>query len=217
MSGSNHGVDETSYLLAAVNRFLAQSLTNADIVWSYSGVRPLTDGGEDDPSSVSRDYRLELDGDLAMAPLLSVLGGKVTTYRRLAEEALTVLAPWFPGLGPKWTAAAHLPGGDIAGGDMPAYLSDLKRRHPKLVPATVQAIARRHGSDTDTVLGDAKSEQDLGPLVCPGLTARELAVFKDREWAQTADDVLWRRSKIGLHLGSDAARANASAQIEDRL
>lgn len=208
---------ETSYLLAAVNRYLAQSLATADIVWSYSGVRPLTGGGEDDPSSVSRDYRLELDGSLSEAPLLSVLGGKVTTYRRLAEEALAVLAPWFPGLGPKWTAAAHLPGGDIDNGGMPAFLSDLKRRYPKLVAATVQAIARRHGSETGTVLGDAKSEQDLGPVVCPGLTARELAVFKDREWAQTADDVLWRRSKIGLHLGTDAARANASGQIEDRL
>jgi glycerol-3-phosphate dehydrogenase len=162
------------------------------IVWRYAGVRPLYDDGEANPSEITRDYVLKLD--TAGAPLLSVFGGKITTYRRLAEEALHKLhAPGRP-----WTSTAPLPGGDFSGG-LPALEAMLAARFPWLAAAQRQRLARAYGSETITLLGDAQRLEDLGAQYGGGLSARELDWLQREEWARTAEDVLWRRSKLGLH------------------
>ncbi|MEZ5851362.1 MAG: glycerol-3-phosphate dehydrogenase [Hyphomicrobiaceae bacterium] len=203
---------EETYLLAAANGFLAKPLEASAIVWRYAGVRPLYDDASDNPSAVTRDYRLELEAGGGLPPLLTVLGGKVTTYRRLAEEAMDRLTPHLPGAGPAWTERASLPGGDIAHGDFAAFAADLARRHPRFDAAWLAQLGRRHGSLTDTVLGDARGPADLGADLGAGLTEREVAYMRDHEWARTADDVLWRRTKAGLDL-DPSQRAVAEAAI----
>ena len=193
---------EEMYLLDLANRFLKTPLKPADIVWRYSGVRPLYDDASTDASAVSRDYKLELVASRDLPPLLTVLGGKVTTYRRLAEEAMDRLGPHLARVGPAWTAAATLPGGDLPGGDFEAYLKDLRRRKPGFDPELLRGMARRHGTDCETIIGDARDQAGLGQSFGAGLTEREVIHMRDREWARTAEDVLWRRSKVGLHLAA---------------
>ena len=193
--------EETRYLLEAANRFLAKPLAEGDIVSSYAGVRPLYDDGSPNPSEVTRDYVLKLDrGGGAEPPLLTVFGGKITTYRRLAEEALAKLAPSFPAAGGAWTAREALPGGD---GDSPIGGGELQARYANLGAELLAGIVRRHGSRTPRVLGQARQRADLGRDFGAGLTAREVEYMRAHEWAITAEDVLWRRSKCGLHM--DAA------------
>ncbi len=190
--------EETRYLLEAVNRFLAQPLAERDIVWSYAGVRPLYDDGSADPSQVTRDYVLKLDEERGAAPLLTLFGGKITTYRPLAEEALAKLAPFFPGMKGTWTAHEPLPGGDI--GSFRGFVGEMRERYPGLPAEVVEGVARRHGSRTPHVLGEARSMDDLGRHFGAGLTQREVEHFVTDEWAATAEDVLWRRTKCGLHM-----------------
>jgi glycerol-3-phosphate dehydrogenase len=195
--------EETYYLLTLVNTYLARPLASTDVVWTYSGVRPLYDDGTSDPSAVTRDYVLKLDparngASAARAPVLSIFGGKITTYRKLAEAALGDLKPCFPALGPEWTGSATLPGGDLPQGDREAWIAELTRRYPALPPSLLRALAHRHGTRTLTVLGDARSAGDLGEDFGAGLTEREIAYFRDEEWASSAEDVLWRRTKCGL-------------------
>ena len=194
---------EIDYLLELVNSYLATPLTRADVVWSFSGVRPLHDDGSSDPTAVTRDYVFKVDaleGEPGpnRAPVLSIFGGKITTYRKLAEAALAVLAPYFPGMQPVWTRNAPLPGGDLPNRDRNALFAQLCRRYPDLPAELLRGLARRHGTRALHVLGDAKRMVDLGRDFGAGLTAREIDYLIAEEWARTADDVLWRRTKCGL-------------------
>jgi glycerol-3-phosphate dehydrogenase len=205
--------DEVDYLLALANGYLATPLAKADIVWTYSGVRPLYDDGSSDPSAVTRDYVLKVDAgdDGKGAPVLSIFGGKITTYRKLAESALAELKPYFPALSAPWTHTEVLPGGDLPGGDRAAFLAALCRRYPQLPAELLRALAGRHGTRTLDVVGDARAPADLGRDFGASLTAREIDFLVRNEWAHDADDVLWRRTKCGLPMSPaqrDAVRAH---------
>lgn len=204
--------EETDYLLEAAGRFFARPPAADDIVWRFAGVRPLVEDGARTPSSVSRDYRLDLVQNGGAPPLLNVVGGKITTFRRLAEAALARLAAFFPGMGPAWTATAPLPGGDLGDGGVASFGADLVRRHPELAEATLLRLADLYGTRAERVLGDARRDADLGPGMGGGLTPREVLYLRDHEWARTPEDVLWRRTKAGLHIGA-AELDRASAQI----
>lgn len=199
--------EEEDYLLALTRRFFAAPPARDDIVWSFAGVRPLYgEDGAGDASAVTRDYRVELR--LAGgAPLLTVLGGKLTTYRKLAEAALEKLAPHFPRMGPAWTATAKLPGGDLGNGGLAGFIRALCRRHRGFDAAYLGRLARRYGSLTDDVLGDAREVADLGAALGGGLTEREVVYLRENEWAREPDDVLWRRTKCGLHMTADERSA----------
>lgn len=193
---------EIRYLLAAANRYLARPLSENDVVWSYSGVRPLYDDGSSNPSKTTRDYHLALDAR-DDAPLLSVFGGKITTYRTLAEAALARLHPWLPTSRGAWTATEALPGAE-GWQDRDAAREALRMHYPALPSYLVDRLFDRHGNATQFVLGNARTEADLGTHFGGDLYEREVRYFIEHEWARSADDVLWRRSKAGLQL--DAAQ-----------
>jgi len=212
--------DEITYLLNLANAYLARPLARADVVWTYSGVRPLYDDGASDPSAITRDYVLKVDAlpgapGPGRAPVLSIFGGKITTYRKLAEHALAELAPYFPGLKPAWTRTAPLPGGDLPGGDRNAWFAELCRRYPELPAPLLQALAHRHGTRAVRILGDARTVADLGQDFGAELTAREIDYLLAEEWAVTADDVLWRRTKCGLPMDIEQ-RAAVAAYVGQR-
>jgi glycerol-3-phosphate dehydrogenase len=190
--------EETDYLIAAANRFLAKEISRKDVVWSYAGVRPLYDDGSADPSQVTRDYTLKVDEEGGRAPLLTVFGGKITTYRRLAEEAMAMLRPYFPTQRGDWTGAEELPGGDV--GHFNAYRDAMHARYPKVGRELVEGVVRRHGSNAPKVLRDARFPEGLGRNFGAGLTQYEVEYLVAEEWAETAEDVLWRRTKCGLHM-----------------
>jgi glycerol-3-phosphate dehydrogenase len=200
---------ETDYLLASVNRFLRTPVVREDVVWSYSGLRPLFDDGALNASVVTRDYAFDLDARPGEAPLLSVFGGKLTTARVLAEHALSELAPHLPAFGPAWTARAFLPGGDFADGDFDAFLRELTRRAPFLDAPVARRLARAYGTRAYDLLGAAQSRADLGADYGGGLTEAELDYLTRVEWARSAEDVLWRRSKLGLRLSPEQRAAVA--------
>ncbi|HEX5127693.1 MAG TPA: glycerol-3-phosphate dehydrogenase C-terminal domain-containing protein, partial [Rhodocyclaceae bacterium] len=156
-----------------------------------------------DASSVTRDYTLELDTQ--GPPLLSIFGGKLTTYRRLAEEVIHSLQPLLSNAATDWTADVPLPGGDMPNGNFKQFLSQLRHDYPSLPAPQLLRWAHAYGSRVRQMLGGGKSVADLGAEVLPGLYECELHYLIDHEWAVTADDILWRRSKLGLHLGADAA------------
>jgi glycerol-3-phosphate dehydrogenase len=209
--------DEVEYLLALANAYLARPLAKRDVVWSYSGVRPLYDDGESDPSSITRDYVLKLDAgaDGKAPPVLSIYGGKLTTYRKLAEAVLDELRPHFPGMRAPWTAKDVLPGGDLPAPDREAWMRDLAGRYTGLPPGLVADIGSRHGARALDVLGDAKTLADLGTDFGGNLCEREVAYFVEHEWAVAADDVLWRRTKAGLGM-SEAQRGAVAAYLGER-
>jgi glycerol-3-phosphate dehydrogenase len=196
---------ETDYLIAAVNRYLAKPITREEVCWSYAGVRPLYDDGTADPSAVTRDYVFKLGHAGRKAPLLTVFGGKLTTYRCLAEEAMQRLAPFFPGLKGSWTATEALPGGDVP--HFNRFRDEMSARYRELGRDLLDGIVRRHGSRTPAVLGDAHKLADLGRYFGGGLTEREAAHAREHEWAGTAEDVLWRRTKCGLHMSEPERQA----------
>lgn len=191
--------EEITYLCRAVNRYLDKPVTPADVAWHYAGIRPLYDDGSSDPSAVTRDYTLRVDDDQGAMAVLSVFGGKITTYRRLAEHALERLAPYFPGLKPAWTARTPLPGSGFDAGRDAAF-AHLSSRYVQIPQDALRGIFRRHGTLAVAVLGNARSEADLGEHFGADLYALELRYFIDHEWVRTAADALWRRSKSGLHL-----------------
>lgn len=191
---------EIDYLCNVVNRHFVKQITPEDVVWTYSGVRPLYDDGADDPSAVTRDYVLELDGGNGVPPLLSVFGGKITTYRKLAEAALAKLLPALGAESKGWTAEAALPGGDIAHADFHTFLVALEGRHEWLPKPLARRLARAYGTRVEHMLGDAASLADLGEDFGDGVYEAEIRYLMDQEWALDADDVLWRRSKLGLHV-----------------
>ena len=205
--------NEIDYLCEVVNRYFKSTLSPRDVVHAFSGVRPLYEDDTDNPSAVTRDYFFDLvgtPGDPEQAALLSVYGGKITTFRKLAEHAMQKLAPFFPRARSDWTAAAKLPGGNLPNGDVEAALDAWKRAHPWL-PAELSARWMRcYGSLAEQVLGDARSMADLGQDFGAGLTEHEVRYLMAQEWAQSADDILWRRTKCGLHMSS--AQREAFAQ-----
>jgi len=200
------GEEEVRYLCRAASRYLADPVEPSQVVWRYAGVRPLYDDGSRDPSAVTRDYALRVDDEAGRAPVLSVFGGKITTYRRLAEQALHRLAPYFPQAGGDWTASTPLPGSDFA--DRKEAFAALSARYPTVPAEVLHGVFRRHGSLAPQVLGDGQ----LGEHYGAGLTEREVRYFVDCEWAHSAEDVLWRRSKAGLHLDQ-----GQQAQIREAL
>ncbi len=201
---------ETAYLCAAVSEYFRSPVTPAEVIWSDSGVRPLYDDGASKAQEATRDYVLTLDAANGAAPLLSVFGGKLTTHRRLAEAALDRLAPHLPPMRPAWTADAHLPGGDYAHDGTPALAARLRAERPFLSAPQAARLARSYGTDALAMLEGAAAEADLGQEFGAGLTAREVRWMAEREWARTAEDVLWRRSKLGLRIGA-AGRAALDA------
>ncbi len=208
--------DEVDYLLALANTYLARPLARSDVVWTFSGVRPLYDDGAEDPSAITRDYVLKLDraAEGAGAPALSIFGGKLTTYRKLAEHALSELRPFFPDMKPSWTAGAVLPGGDLPDADLGAFLADTARRYAFLPGEAVRGIFRRHGTRGFDLLADVRRASDLGRHFGEGLTALEIDYLLQHEWATSAEDVLWRRTKAGL--GMTGAQRNAVTAYVER-
>lgn len=204
--------DEIDYLLGAVGDFFSTNPKRQDIVWDYSGVRSLfDDDSAATASKVTRDYHLDMVTGDDQPPLLSVFGGKITTYRCLAEEALAKLSSVFPSMGRPWTAETPLPGGDMPPGGFDGLLNSLTKHYGSLDPDIVAQIARRHGALTGDVLGDATETGDLGQHLGAGLYEREVLYMKNHEWARTAEDILWRRSKTGVHLSSDQRDSAAQA------
>jgi glycerol-3-phosphate dehydrogenase len=198
---------EVDYLCAVASRYAARAVDAGAVVHAWSGIRPLFDDGSADPAAITRDYHFVLDD--AGAPLLSIHGGKLTTYRRLAEAALRRLGRWLPDR-PSRTAAAPLPGGDCDG-DFAALVAACLARYPGLDAAWLRRLLRRHGSCAPDVLGDARTPADLGAAFGGGLYAREIEYLRRREWAMTVGDVLWRRTKAGLHFDPAARERLASA------
>ncbi len=196
---------ERDYLLAFASRYFARPVTVEDVVWTYSGVRPLYDDGATSATAATRDYVLDLDE--AGAPLLNVFGGKITTHRRLAEEAMARLAPRFPEAGGPWTARAPLPGGDFPHDGVPALIARLRARFPFLDAAWATRLVRAYGTEAELVLGAANGPRDLGRAFGATLTEAEVRWLITREYARAAEDILWRRSKLGLRLSEAEADA----------
>jgi glycerol-3-phosphate dehydrogenase len=194
--------EETLYLCRAAARWFKAPPGPADVVWSYAGVRPLHEDGARSAAAVTRDYVFDLDvvdHSRGGAPALSVFGGKLTTHRRLAEQALERLLPYLPEAGPQWTAGSVLPGGEaLPKGGVAALAVVLGRQYPFLDAATAARLDQSYGSDARELLGDARGKAALGRDFGPGLGEAELRWLVTREWAHTAEDVLWRRTKLGL-------------------
>jgi glycerol-3-phosphate dehydrogenase len=208
--------EEVAYLCRAASRYFTRAIDPVDVVWNYCGVRPLFDDGSANPSAVSREYVLRVDAKDGAPPLLSVIGGKLTVYRHLAEKALAALAPWFPAMPAPWTRRAALPGGDLHGAAFTQFTEfEVQRDFPWLPAEVRRALARRHGALIYEVLGRSTKLSDLGEHFGVELYAREIDYFVEREWARTAEDVLWRRTKAGLHL--DSTQRAAVARYVERL
>lgn len=200
--------EEISYLCAIAGKYFQKSLTPEDVVWSYSGVRPLYDDASSNASAVTRDYVLDLD-TAGGAPLLNIFGGKITTYRKLAEHAVEKLQPLLGNTAKTWSGTKPLPGGDIGGVDFEGYLSRLSGQYGFLPPALARRYARAYGTRAEKMLNGAKSLSDLGRDFGGGVYEAEADYLKNNEWAQSADAMLWRRSKLGLHVPDSTKAALA--------
>lgn len=202
---------EIDYLLKVYNGHFAKPLSRDDIVWTYSGVRPLCDDESDSPQAITRDYTLDVSDEQGRAPLLSVFGGKLTTYRKLAEHALEKLAHYYPNCGPAWTKNGSLPGGDL-GGDRRSYQAKLSHRYPWLPEELARRYTHTYGSHSELILADAQSLNDLGENFSHGLYEAELRYLVEKEWAVGLDDVIWRRTKLGMWL-NESQRQNVAAWL----
>lgn len=186
--------EETSYLCESVSRYFRTAVTKADVVWSYAGVRPLYDDHSADAKAVTRDYVLDLKHDAQTPPLLSIFGGKITTSRKLAEHAMEKLLPAMnKPVTPSWTATIALPGGDFA--DFDRYLNDFRQHYPTMPAALAHRLVRAYGTRAEQFAGP-----DMGEDLGGGLTEAEITYLAMHEWARSADDILWRRSRMGLHV-----------------
>lgn len=191
---------DIAYLLAAAGEYFARPVVPADVVWTYSGVRPLYDDGASEAKAATRDYVFDVDEAEPKAPLLSIFGGKITTFRRLAESVLERLAVHFPQAGAPWTARASLPGGDFPVTGRADLVAALRREYPFLTGAHAARLARLYGTRARRFLKGAELIEDLGRDFGGTLTEAELRYLHAEEWARTGEDVLWRRSKLGLVL-----------------
>ncbi|MGB6977127.1 MAG: glycerol-3-phosphate dehydrogenase [Gammaproteobacteria bacterium] len=190
--------EEIAYLCTAVNRYFSHQIQIQDVIWSYAGVRPLQGTEQQQLGKVSRDYKLELNTAQRHAPLLSIFGGKITTYRRLAEHVLKLLQTYFPHMGPEWTAATPLPGGDIKGANFENFCQQFSTKYSWLPPSLAYRYAHSYGTRAALFLKNAQSIADLGQPIAMGLYQQEIQYLVENEWALTADDILWRRTKLGL-------------------
>ena len=195
---------ETGYLLDSINHFLRAPVLHDDIVWSFAGLRPLYDDGALKASTITRDYAFDLDAPEEAAPALSIFGGKITTARRLAEHALDELRGFLPAHGEAWTRGAVFPGGDA---EFDAYLAQLKSEKPFLGDDLALRLARAYGTRCERFLKAAQSMSDLGRDFGCGFTEAEARYLIENEWARKADDILWRRSKLGLHMSASEQQA----------
>ncbi len=212
--------EEIAYLCMQASRYFDKPVKPADVVWTYSGVRPLLDDASGDPSAVTRDYMLE--SNTTAAPLLSVWGGKITTFRKLAEDAADEVGKMLgqsSAQRPPWTDGAFLAGGDLSAwigaatrpdDDFERFVAAVQARHAWLDAKLARRLARAYGARVAELLGDAKSMEDMGAAVAPGLHERELRFLQQNEWAVSADDVLWRRSKLGLRYTAEERRQVAA-------
>ncbi len=191
---------EQEYLCAFASQYFERPVTRDDIVWTYSGVRPLYDDGAKSATAATRDYVLSLDADEG-APLLNVFGGKITTYRRLAESALDRLARFFPGSTGTWTAGVALPGGDFPVDGVEALVAELRASHAFLTDTWARRLVRAYGTEAREVLGEATSAEALGRDFGATLCEREVRWLVAKEFARSAEDILWRRTKLGLRMG----------------
>jgi glycerol-3-phosphate dehydrogenase len=195
---------EIEYLVAMANRYFSSGLKRKDVAWTFAGLRPLLADPKDRATSVTRDYVLDLNTE--GAPLLSIYGGKLTTYRKLAEDVVDMLAPTLDCRAPHWTAGRPLPGGDLPGADFDAFHAALAARYRRMPAALLRRYARAYGSRAERLLEGATTRADLGEEVLPGLHAREIDYLRREEWAVTAEDILYRRSKLALHVPADGER-----------
>ncbi|HWK96491.1 MAG TPA: glycerol-3-phosphate dehydrogenase [Pseudolabrys sp.] len=197
---------ELLYLCDVVNRYFRHPVTPDELAWSFSGVRALYDDGKGKPEDVTRDYHLELETPRNEAPLLTIYGGKITTYRRLAEVALAKLGRIFPGRA-AWTAQVKLPGGEFEWANLKEVLAEMQTRWPFLAEPTARRMLRAYGLRAEKFLGDAENMGALGPVLTGDLTAAEIRYLVEHEWAETAEDILWRRGKFGLTATADEREA----------
>ncbi len=193
---------ERDYLCAFASRYFKTPVTTDDIVWTYSGVRPLYDDGASSATAATRDYTLKVDA-AGGAPVLNVFGGKITTYRRLAESAMEKIAPFFPGMPGKWTAGVAMPGGDFAVGEVQALIDGLRADYPFLDAFWARRLIRAYGTEARDILGDAKSAADMGEAFGATLTEREVRWLIGHEFVRRAEDAVWRRSKLGLRMSAE--------------
>jgi len=202
--------EEIAYLCEGANQYFQAAIHPGDVLWTYSGVRPLIDDGSGKPEAATRGYRLDLDSDEG-APLMTVYGGKITSYRHVAEHAVDMLAEVVPALtGKHWTGKAPLPGGDFRTDGAATLKAAIRLAHPFLPAATVDRVVKAYGTDARSWLGKADGWDDLGGEIAHGLSAAEVRWLVAQEWARTADDILWRRTKLGLHFtADDVARLGA--------
>ena len=212
-NGDPHDVkiddNEVNYLLKVYNDHFKKQLSKDDIVWTYSGVRPLCDDESDSPQAITRDYTLDVHDQDGKAPLLSVFGGKLTTYRKLAEHALEKLSGYYDNCGPAWTKNGVLPGGDL-GTDRDSYAAQLRRRFTWLPEALARRYARTYGTRAEQLIGTAQSLEDLGEHFGHHLYEAELRYLVAEEWLVELDDAIWRRTKLGMWL--DDAQKQRVAQ-----
>ena len=193
---------EISYLLKVYNLHFKKQLSREDVVWTYSGVRPLCDDESDSPQAITRDYTLDIHDENGKAPLLSVFGGKLTTYRKLAEHALEKLGNYYPSMGPAWTKNCILPGGEL-NGDRDDYAAKLRRRYPFISESLARHYARTYGSNSELILGTSSSIEELGEDFGHELYEAELRYLVEHEWVRRLDDALWRRTKLGMWLDAE--------------
>lgn len=205
---------EIDYLLAAAGAYFRDPLRREDVVWTYSGVRPLYDDGASEAKAATRDYVFDVDESVPAAPVLSVFGGKITTYRRLAEAVLARLSGYFPQARAPWTASAALPGGDFPLDGREVLAAELRQTAPELDAKAAMRLVRLYGTRARAILDRAEAGGGLGIDFGGGLTAAELDYLVEQEWARTAEDVLWRRSKLGLTLDAEKAAPIAAYMAE---
>jgi glycerol-3-phosphate dehydrogenase len=199
--------EETDYLCAAASEYFREPVTKDEIVWTYSGVRPLFDDHASAAQEATRDYVLRLENPDGQPALLDVFGGKLTTHRRLSEEAVGHLESVLGRRGKPWTKTAKLPGGDFAPTDFSGEVTRTATRYPGLPPSLITRLVRLYGTKTAVLLGDARTIDELGAHFGADLYAREVDYLVAHEWARTTEDVLWRRTKLGLRASAeDAAR-----------
>ncbi|MEP6831638.1 MAG: glycerol-3-phosphate dehydrogenase [Rhizomicrobium sp.] len=203
--------EEKDYLCAAASEYFRLPVTRDQIVWCYSGVRPLFDDGASKAQETTREYVLKIEGDAEKGVLLNIFGGKITTYRHLAENALVKIEQVLGKRGPAWTKGSTLPGGDFPPDGFEALVTSLRTRAIKIAPATIRRLARAYGTEARSIL----AEGDLGLIFGADLGQREVDFLVDKEWARSADDILWRRSKLGLYFSQEETAA-LSRYLEKR-
>lgn len=196
----NISSEEIDYLCKSSGEYFKTPINPDDVIWTYAGIRPLYDDGSGNLSTVTRDYTFEIDDQHGQLPFMTVLGGKLTTYRRLAEKALDKFKPYFSGLSSSWTATSSLPGGDITTDSFQEFLNSLYIEFSHLPRDITEGMARRHGARIYKVLSGVQSLKDLGIHFGAGLTEREVEYLIKDEWATSVDDILWRRTKVGLSM-----------------